>query len=174
MPKLFRLSGRDIVEDRANAPFVNLADEDAAPPVGGVIVSLERFRSEGEALAAGDRPVGVRLPPEEPIENLAGDLPRLALVALEFPKFRDGRALTAATLLRERYGFTREIRAVGDVLREQAHFMVRCGFDAFEPADDSTPQTFARSAFRFHHVYQAAADDRPAAFVERAAAAKEA
>jgi uncharacterized protein (DUF934 family) len=174
MPKLFRLSGHDIVEDRANAPFVTLADGDRLPPVGGVIVSLARFRSEGDALSEGERPLGVRLPPEEPVENLAGDLPQLALVALEFPKFRDGRALTAATLLRERFGYKGEIRAVGDVLREQAHVMVRCGFDAFEPADDSTPESFRRSAFRFHHVYQAAADDRPPAFVERAAAGREA
>jgi len=174
MPKLFKLSGHDIVEDRANAPFVNLADEDAAPTAGGVIVSLARFRSEGASLAEGERPVGVRLPPEEAIEGIADDLPQLALVALEFPKFRDGRALTAAALLRERFGYKGEIRAVGDVLREQAHFMVRCGFDAFEPADDSTPQSFARSAFRFHHVYQAAADDRQPAFVERATLAQEA
>ena len=101
------------------------------------------------------------------MEGLAYDLPRLSLVALTFPKFRDGRAYSAAALLRERYGFTGEVRAVGDVLREQAHFMVRCGFDAFEPSDGSTPEQWARSAFRFHHVYQAAADDRAPAFLER-------
>ena len=173
MPRLLRLKDHGVVEDLANAPFVTLGDEDAPPPYGGVIVSLARFRAEGEALG-GERPVGVRLAAEEPVEAIAPDLPRLALVALEFPKFRDGRALTSAALLRERFGYAGEIRAVGDVLREQAHFMVRCGFDAFEPADGSSAEAFARSAFRYHHVYQAAADDRPPAFVERAATAGEA
>ena len=81
MPKLFKLSGHDIVEDRANAPFVNLADEDAAPTAGGVIVSLARFRSEGASLAEGERPVGVRLPPEEAIEGIADDGAMVAAAA---------------------------------------------------------------------------------------------
>ena len=80
---------------------------------------------------------------------------------------RDGRAYTAARLLRERFGYTGQVRAVGDVLREQAHFMIRCGFDAFEPADGSTPADWAHVAARFRHVYQRAADDRAPAFVER-------
>ena len=79
----------------------------------------------------------------------------------------DGRAFTSARLLRERYGFRGEVRAVGDVLREQAGFMVRCGFDAFAPADGSTPEQWAAAANRFRHVYQRAADDREPAFVER-------
>ena len=113
----------------------------------------------------------MQLQPDEAVEGLAYDLPRLALVALTFPKFRDGRAYSAAALLRERYGFAGEVRAVGEVLREQAHFMVRCGFDAFQPSDGSTPEQWARTAFRYHHVYQVAADDRAAAFQEREAAA---
>jgi uncharacterized protein (DUF934 family) len=106
--------------------------------------------------------------PDQSVDDLAYDLPRLAVVALAFPKFGDGRAYTAARLLRERYGFTGEIRAVGDVLREQASFMVRCGFDAFEPADGSNPEQWAAAAGRFRHVYQRGADDREPAFVERA------
>ena len=89
------------------------------------------------------------------------------MVALAFPKFRDGRAYTSARLLRERFGFKGEVRAVGDVLREQAGFMVRCGFDAFEPADGSTPEDWERAAQRFRHVYQRAADGRAPAFAER-------
>ena len=71
------------------------------------------------------------------------------------------------TMLRERYGFTGEVRAVGDVLREQAGFMVRVGFDAFEPADGSTPEQWAHAAHRQRHVYQRAADRRAPAFAER-------
>ena len=90
------------------------------------------------------------------------------MVALAFPKFRDGRAYTSARLLRERFGYQGQIRAVGDVLQEQAGFMVRCGFDAFEPADGATPEVLTKVAARFRHVYQRAADDRPIALDERA------
>jgi uncharacterized protein (DUF934 family) len=91
----------------------------------------------------------------------------LALVALAFPKFRDGRQYSNGRVLRERFGFKGELRAVGDVLREQAGFMVRCGFDAFEPADGSTPEQWEHVTRRFRHVYQPAADGRAPAFVER-------
>jgi uncharacterized protein (DUF934 family) len=101
---------------------------------------------------------------------LAYDLPRLALVALAFPKFRDGRAYSAASLLRDRFRFGGEVRAVGDVLRDQALLMLRCGFDAFEPADGSTVADWAHALHRFRHVYQAAADRRAPAFLERARA----
>jgi len=153
--------------ETAEDAFVVLEADEPAPAQGPVLVSLARFQADGDAWLSAGRKVGVVLQPDEPVEGLAYDLPRLSLVALTFPKFRDGRAYSAAALLRERYGFTGEVRAVGDVLREQAHFMVRCGFDAFEPSDGSTPEQWARSAFRFHHVYQAAADDRAPAFLER-------
>jgi uncharacterized protein (DUF934 family) len=92
------------------------------------------------------------------------------LIALAFPKIRDGRAYSAATLLRERYAFEGEVRAVGDVLRDQALLMLRCGFDAFEPADDASVQDWSKALHRFRHVYQAAADGRRSAFLERATA----
>ncbi|MFO0541921.1 MAG: DUF934 domain-containing protein, partial [Phenylobacterium sp.] len=111
--------------------------------------------------------LGVRLEPEDEIEDLEGRLAGVALVALAFPKFRDGRPLTSARLLRTRLGFKGEIRAIGDVLRDQAGFMVRCGFDAFVPADGSTASTWAEAAGRHSHVYQRAADARKPAFVER-------
>ena len=95
-------------------------------------------------------------------------LPRLALVALDFPVFRDGRAYTSATLLRERLGWTGELRAVGDVVREQAWLMVRCGFDSFAPSDGSTAAEWAAKAGRFRHVYQPAPDARSPAGAERA------
>ena len=145
--------------------FATVADDEALP-AGDVIVSVKRFMAEGEAMLA-DRKVGVRLEPSEAVEDLAYDLPRLALVALAFPKFSDGRNLSAARLLRDRYGFKGEIRAVGEVLREQAMHMVRCGVDAYAPADGSDPEAWAAAAHRYRHVYQRAADDRTPAFVER-------
>ena len=166
MPTLIRLTqGAFTTVENGFAP---VADDEPIPTEGGVIVSLARFQAEGAGLLDDGRRVGVRIEPAERVEDLAYDLPRLALVAPAFPKFRDGRAYSTAALLRERLGLTGEIRAVGEVLREQAFEMVRCGFDAFEPADGSTAEQWAKAAGAFRHVYQAAADDRPPAFVERA------
>lgn len=166
MPTLVKLQGGRMV--LANDAFTHVDDDQSLPP-GDVIVSLTRFQADGERLLGEGRSVGVRLESNEEAEALAYDLPRLALVALAFPKFRDGRQYSNARLLRERYGFQGEIRAVGDVLREQAGFMVRCGMDAFEPADGSTPEQWERVTHRFRHVYQRAADGRTPAFAEREA-----
>lgn len=166
MPKLIKLTGPRQA-DWANDRFTVVADEDQALPAGGVILSLARFQAEGDALLSEGREVGVVLQSDEAVEDLAYDLPRLAVVALSFPKFRDGRAFTSARLLRERFNYGGEVRAVGDVLQELAQFMVRCGFDAFEPADGTTPDEWVKAAFRFRHVYQRAADHRAPAFEER-------
>ena len=148
--------------------FTLLADDEPAP-AGDVIVSLTRFHAEGERLIGEGRAVGVRVAADEPVESLAYDLPGIALVALEFPKFKDGRAYSAARILRERLDFAGELRAVGDVLLEQARFMIRCGFDAFEPADGTTPAQWTAAAARYRHVYQRAADAREPAFAVRGA-----
>jgi uncharacterized protein (DUF934 family) len=152
----------------AEDPFTDVADDSDIPP-GDVIVSLTRFQQEGERLLGEGRSLGVRVESTEAVEDLAYDLPGLAVVALVFPKFAQGQAYSSATLLRERYAFKGEVRAVGDVLREQARFMVRCGFDAFEPADGSTPDQWTKAVGRFRHVYQRAADGLAPAFEEREA-----
>lgn len=164
MPKLIKIHGGQAV--LANDPFTTVAD-DVPLPMGDVIISLTRFQSEGDHLLSEGRAVGVRVEADEEIEALAYDLPRLAVVALAFPKFRDGRHYSNARLLRERYGYRGELRAVGDVLREQALFMLRCGIDAFEPADSSDADQWLAATRRYRHVYQRAADDRAPAFAER-------
>lgn len=164
MPLLIKLAdGRfDWLED----PFTAVADDEILPH-GDVIISLTRFQAEGEALLSEGRAIGVRLEPDEEVEALAYDLPRLSVVALAFPKFGDGRAFSAARLLRERLGYAGQVRAVGEVLRDQAGFMVRTGFDAFAPVDGATPEDWARAAARHRHVYQRSVDGRAPAFVER-------
>lgn len=167
MPTFIKWDGSDAA--LAEDPFTQVADDQDIPR-GDVIISLTRFQAEGERLLSDEhRKVGVRIEPDEAVEALAYDLPRISVVALAFPKFRDGRAYSAARILRERFDYAGQIRAVGDVLREQALFMIRCGFDAFEPADGSTAADWAHVAARFRHVYQRAADDRAPAFVERQA-----
>lgn len=151
-------------------PFTTV-DDDQPTPAGDVIVSLTRFQTEGEDLLARGRRVGVRLTADETPEALAYDLPRISVVALTFPKFRDGRAYSAARVLREALNFTGEVRAVGDVLQEQLYFMIRCGFDAFVPADGATVDQVEAAARRYRHVYQRAADGLEPAFVQREKAA---
>ena len=164
MPTLIRWTGQraELAED----PFTAVGDEDSVPR-GDVIVSLQRFQSEGQRLLSEGRKVGVRIEPNEDVEELEKDLPRLAVVALAFPKFLHGQNYSSARILRERFGFAGEVRAVGDVLREQARFMVRCGIDAFEPADGSSADDWTHVVTRFRHVYQRAADGLAPAFVER-------
>lgn len=164
MPTLIRL--RDGRCELAEDPFTRVDDEQEVPP-GDVIISLARFQTEGGALLCDGRQVGVLVKSDEQIEALAYDLPEIALVALAFPKFLDGRAYSNARLLRDRYQFKGEVRAVGDVLREEAGQMARCGFDAFEPADGSTVEAWERAVSRYRHVYQRASDGRPPAFEAR-------
>jgi uncharacterized protein (DUF934 family) len=164
MPKLIRW--RDGVAAWGEDPFTAV-DDDQSLPRGEVIVSLARFQRERRELLAAGCGLGVRLEGDDAPEALILDLPRLAVVALTFPKYRDGRAYSAARILRERLAFSGELRAVGDVLLEMGHLLVRCGFDAVEPADDTTPEQWTRVARRYRHVYQRAADGREPAFAER-------
>ena len=164
MPTLIRWSDDHAV--LAEDPFTAVDDDTPIPP-GDVIISLTRFQQEGDRLLSEGRAVGVRVTSLEAVEDLAYDLPRIAVVALVIPNYRHGQAYSSARLLRDRYGYRGEVRAVGQVLREQARFMVRCGFDAFEPADSSTPEDWTHVVGRFRHVYQRAADHVAPAFEER-------
>jgi uncharacterized protein (DUF934 family) len=142
-------------------PFATIPDGEALPAEGAIIVGLARWQEERGLIAPRKDPVGVRLRAADPVEQIVGDLDRLALIALEFPKFNDGRALSQARLLRERYNYTGEIRAVGRVVRDLLLFMHRCGFDAFETSDDVSAEIVARSLASFSFAYQPAADGRP-------------
>ena len=148
--------------------FVFVADDQDLPD-GDLIMSLARFQTEGEGLLSQGRRVGVRLQADQEVEALAYDLPCLSVVALDFPKFGDGRSYSNARLLRERYGFKGQVRAVGDVLREQAGFLLRVGFDAFEPADGASANEWQAATLRYRHVFQRAADARAPVYLEREA-----
>lgn len=145
---------RQIVEDA----WRHVADE-AELPAGPIIVSLARWQQERANLRERGEPVGVLLPNTADVAELASDLPELALVALEFPKFADGRAYSQARLLRERHGYQGEIRATGDVLRDQLFFMARSGFDAFELRADRSLEDALEAFSEFSEHYQPAADE---------------
>jgi len=152
-----------LVEDA----YRRIGDEDALPATGGVIVSLPRWQAEHEALLARGAPVGVCLKSSESPELIADDLARLDLVALEFPQFRDGRAYSYARILRERYGFVGELRAVGDVLMEQLHFMLRTGFNAFELEGEDALRQYRKAKDEYSVWYQPTGDGRPTAVALR-------
>ena len=115
---------------------VHLADAD---PIGNTafFVSKARFLAEHDALRARGLDVGIVLEPSDRLDDLADDLAGIGALAIRFPKFGDGRGYSLARLARERHGFARELRAIGDVAWDQLEALCRCGFDTFE-IDDAT------------------------------------
>lgn len=155
---LIRLDeGRPAFGDDA---WTHVADDETLPSAAPAIVSLERWLAERDALAGRNAPLGVRLKSDQRIEAIAPDLGTLSLVALDFPNLNDGRHFTTARLLRERHGFAGEVRATGQVLRDQLFFMARCGFDAFELAPGRDATAAGHAFGEFSGVYQPAADGR--------------
>jgi uncharacterized protein (DUF934 family) len=143
--------------------FVDASGAEAIPAAGPVIVSLDQWKAHRDELIERGAPLGIRLRSDQPPELIADDLARFDVVALEFPKFRDGRAYSYARLLRERYGFRGELRAVGEVLLEQLFFMLRTGFDAFEIVSDDPLKDYRTALGDFSVWYPPAADGRPTA-----------
>ena len=143
--------------------YTDARDLEPVPEDQPVIIGLRQWQANPDVLRAGERPLGIRLQSDQSPSLVAGDLGRFTVVAVEFPKFGDGRAYTHARLLRERFGFRGEIRAVGDVLQEQLNYMQRCGFDSFEIT--ATDPLAAWQAVKDDHSvwYQATGDGRPRA-----------
>ncbi|MGH6990345.1 MAG: DUF934 domain-containing protein, partial [Stellaceae bacterium] len=126
-----------------------------------------RFLAEAEARISRGAETGVLWPNNRDIAELAPHLGRVAAVALVFPNFRDGRAYSQARLLRERYRYDGELRATGQVLRDQFLLMLRAGFDAFEVVKDADADHFADAVRRYSRFYQASVDRRPVIASER-------
>jgi len=149
--------------------FVRVADDAPVPERMPVIVSAARFLTDAETLLRRDAPTGVIWPNDRRVTELDPYLPSLALVALVFPTFKDGRAFSQARLIRERYGFRGELRATGQVLRDQFLFMLRAGFDAFEVTKDADADAFTQATRRYSVFYQPTGDSRSTALAGRLA-----
>lgn len=135
-----------------------LDDDAPAPDEGDVLVALARWQAEASTLRERSGRVGVRVPNETDPDALGPLLDGVALVAVEFPKYTDGRGYSIARVLRERHAFAGELRAVGNVLRDQLFYMARCGFDSFDLTDGKDVDD-AIAGFRdFSVTYQPAAD----------------
>lgn len=140
--------------------------DDGALPPGGLIVPLATWLAHKDALRLYPR-TGVLLSPTDDPALLGEDVHRLKLIAVSFPKFTDGRGFSIGRLLRERYGYQGELRAVGQILPDQVHFLSRTGFDSFEIPEARIPDALALLK-PFSAPYQAAVNEPPL-FLRRAA-----
>ncbi len=165
MAKVIR-NGRIVADD---FEVLRLAEgetpETVALPAGKIIVPLAVWKARRAELEPRGAEVGVWLAGNEDPAALAPDLARLAVVAVNFPKFADGRGYSIAALLRTRYGYAGELRAIGDVLRDQFFFLTRCGIDTLQPKegkyDDAQLEAALASLKDFAEPYQGAVDRGP-------------
>ena len=145
-----------IVEDR----FLRVLDDAPVPDGVAVILPAARLIADARDLVLRQGPTGVIWPNDRKIAELAPYLDWIALVALVFPSFRDGRAYSQARLLRERHEFRGELRATGQVLRDQLLFLQRAGFDAFELSKETDAAAVAEAVHRYSVFYQPTGDGR--------------
>jgi uncharacterized protein (DUF934 family) len=173
------IKNRTIVND--DWTVVRAAEDGALPalaalPAGKVLVPLALWQAEREALIASRSAaqIGVWLAPDSEPADIAGDFDKLALIGVDFPVFRDGRGYSIGRLLRERYGYKGELRAIGDVLRDQVTFMYRCGFDAYAVREDKDIHDALKAFDDFSVQYQGAVDNPSPLFRRREADAQKA
>lgn len=143
--------------------------ETVALPAAATLVPLAVWLARKEEILSRGTPVGVWLDSSEGPETIAADLERFAIIAVNFPKFTDGRSYSTARLLRERYGYQGEIRAIGDVLFDQLFYMKRCGINAFALRADQNIEKALAGFATFSETYQAAVDQPQPLFRRRAA-----
>lgn len=144
----------------------HLADDEPVT-AGAVTVSLARWLAEHETYVGREGAVGVRLSPGDAVEELAPFVAALDLVAIEFDKFAEGRGYSQAYLLRERYAYRGELRALG-ARRDHVMYMERCGFDAFEPAQGESVASLLAGFDAITVRYQPSHDRIPLVFRRRA------
>jgi uncharacterized protein (DUF934 family) len=158
MPKIIKHSS--IIDD--NWTLVRLADGETADtvqlPAGDIIVPLDVWQArKAELMARPQR--GVWLAPVELAQDIATDLANLQVVAIDFPQFADGRGYSTAALLRGRFGWRGELRAIGEVLKDQLFYLSRVGFDAYAVREGKDLEDALKALNDFSETYQAAVDE---------------
>ncbi|TWA68056.1 uncharacterized protein (DUF934 family) [Azospirillum brasilense] len=144
-----------IVEDE----WVAVADGEPVPADRPAIVTFERWQAERASFDGRNAALGVRVKSGTLAPAIAPDLDRFALVAIEFPKFRDGRGFSTARELRERFGYQGEIRAVGHVIPDQYRFLLRTGFTSAEAPHNTNPESWAHALTEITVAFQPSLDD---------------
>ncbi|QOJ20623.1 MAG: DUF934 domain-containing protein [Gammaproteobacteria bacterium] len=137
----------------------NEAAESVHVATGKVIVPLKVWQAQHDVLQQR-KEIGVWLASDERPEELKEDIKKFAVIAVDFPKFSDGRGYSIAFNLRARLGYTGELRAIGDVLRDQLFYMQRVGFDAFAPRPDRKIEDALKGLSDFSEVYQTSFDPK--------------
>lgn len=137
----------------------NDTPEGVTVPAGKVIVPLKVWQAQRDKLQHR-ADLGVWLASAERAEELQNDLAMFSVIAVDFPRFADGRGYSIAYHLRARFGYRGELRAIGDVLRDQLFYMQRVGFDAFAPRADKDIHEALKGLSDFSIIYQASADEK--------------
>jgi len=150
---------REVVEDDWSVLRLDEGQtaETVEVPEGKIIVPLTVWQAQRETLSQRGA-IAVWLAPDEQAAAIKDDLDRLALVAVDFPKFSDGRGYSTAFNLRKRLNYTGELRAIGDVLRDQLWPLSRVGFDAFATRQDRSIHDALKGLTVFSETYQASVD----------------
>ena len=125
----------------------------------GALLPLPLWRASRDACRGTPLRFGVQLEATDDPEDLLSDLGRLELIAVNFKRFTDGRGYSIARLLRARWGYRGELRAVGDILIDQLFYLMRVGFDAYALRDDQDPLAVAAALRAFSTSYQSGADE---------------
>jgi len=152
MPKLLKVTG--FVEDDCQILPVDFTREEVPD---SALVPLHYWLSHRARLRQSST-VGVWLDSEEDPEALAADIPGLPRIGINFPTFMDGRGFSTARLLRERYGFIGELRAIGHIIPDQLFYLRRCGFDSFQLDDDLKSENLQMFFNTFSTSYQTGID----------------
>lgn len=163
MPEVIR--GREVVQDDWTVvrPEAGAVLSDVSLPDGPIVVPLALWTARQDELSARSG-VGVWLAPADEPELLLPFIGSLALVAIDFPRFTDGRGYSTAYLLRTRYGYRGELRAIGDVLPDQVFYMARVGFDSFALRPDRKAEHALKALAAFSDAYQGSWDEPLPAF----------
>jgi len=145
---------------------------EAVPSREAVIVPLATWQAQRDALEVRTGRLGLWLEGDTDPAAIAGELSHFVLVAIHFPKFTDGRGYSAARLLRERHGYTGELRAIGDVLRDQLPELARCGFDSFALRAGENAEAALQSLDDLPEIYAASTGQPVPLFRRRTATGK--
>ena len=142
--------------------------EAIALPDAPTLLPLAVWLARKDEILARRQPVGIWLESSEGPEAIANDLAHFTVIGVNFPKFADGRGYSTARLLRERFAYTGEIRALGDVLQDQLFLLKRCGFDAFAVREGKDIEAALAGLNAFSESYQSAVDQPQPLFRRRA------
>ena len=161
MPQI--LKNTEVVSDN----WILLDETAESLPTGNVLLSYEQWQNLTDQLSNHSGSLGVWLEGHAEIEQIIEPLLDLPLIAINFPKFADGRGFSSARLIRERYNYSGELRAIGGFIRDQLYLLKRCGFNAFQFSDENELSDAAESLKDFSENYQVSVDQENPLFRRR-------